>query len=93
MGFQLPDGRRCGDDGPPLSQASILAKSAFMSHSSWERFFNWYEGDRMNTQISIGLALVIVSLLCLEMFFFNWDGTIFLMRKMADLIEWMAFWR
>ena len=64
-----------------------------MSHSSWERFFNWYEGDRMNTQISIGLALVIVSLLCLDMFFFNWDGTIFLMRKMADLIEWMAFWR
>ena len=47
----------------------------------------------MNTQISIGLALVIVSLLCLDMFFFNWDGTIFLMRKMADLIEWLVFWR
>lgn len=47
----------------------------------------------MNTQISIGLALVIVSLLCLDMFFFNWDGIIFLMRKMADLIEWLAFWR
>ncbi|WP_298675035.1 hypothetical protein [uncultured Lentibacter sp.] len=47
----------------------------------------------MNTPISIGLGLMIVALLCLDMFFFNWGGTIFLLRKLSGLIEWMAFWR
>jgi hypothetical protein len=47
----------------------------------------------MNSQISIVLALVTVALLCLDMFFFGWDGTVFLLRKMAELIEWLAFWR
>lgn len=47
----------------------------------------------MNTQISIGLGLVIVSLLFLDKFFYDWDGIVFLMRKMAELIEWLAFWR
>lgn len=47
----------------------------------------------MNSQISIVLALVIVALLCLDMFFFGCEGTVFLLRKMAELIEWLAFWR
>lgn len=47
----------------------------------------------MNTQIAIGLGLIIIGLLFLDMFFFDWDNLIFLMRKMGELIEYIAFWR
>lgn len=47
----------------------------------------------MNTQIAIGLAIIILGLLFLDSFLNNWQASIFLLKKGADLIEWLAFWR
>jgi len=47
----------------------------------------------MTNQIAIGLGLIILALLGWDYFSNNSDGILFLLRKMADLIEWLAFWR
>lgn len=47
----------------------------------------------MTNQIAIGLGLLLLGLLGLDYAFADWANTIFLMRKFADLVEWVAFWR
>ena len=47
----------------------------------------------MNTQIAIGLGVLILSLLALDGIFNDWDALVFLLRKFAALTEWIAFWR
>ncbi|WP_170222782.1 hypothetical protein [Marimonas lutisalis] len=47
----------------------------------------------MTNQIAIWLGLIIVALLCLDWYFFDWSGLVFLLRKGVELIEWLAFWR
>ena len=49
--------------------------------------------DQMTNQIAIGLGLLILGLLGLDAFLYDSAGLLFLLRKFADLIEWMAFWR
>lgn len=47
----------------------------------------------MTNQIAIGLAVVIVGFLLLDHFVFQLDAITFVMRKLLELINWMAFWR
>lgn len=47
----------------------------------------------MNTQIAIGLGLVLVSLFFLDGYMNDWQATIFTLKKGTELIEWLAFWR
>lgn len=47
----------------------------------------------MTNQIAIGIGLAILALLSFDMFFFDWSGLVFLLKKLADLIEYLAFWR
>lgn len=47
----------------------------------------------MTNRIAIFLALLIVIALVLDFTYQHGDGTLFLMRKLTALIEWMAFWR
>lgn len=47
----------------------------------------------MTNQIAIGLGIVILGLLGLDFFLFDWDNLIFLFRKLVDLTEYLAFWR
>ena len=47
----------------------------------------------MTNQIAIGLGLLILGLLGLDYFWYDSAGILFLLRKLADLIEWLAFWR
>ncbi|MEZ5714418.1 MAG: hypothetical protein R3D85_04155 [Paracoccaceae bacterium] len=47
----------------------------------------------MTNQIAIGLGIVILGLLGIDIFFFGGANLLFLLRKLADLIEWVAFWR
>ncbi len=47
----------------------------------------------MTNQIAIGLGLVILGLIGLDWYLTDATGTLFLIRKGTDLIEWMAFWR
>nr|WP_309504240.1 glyceraldehyde-3-phosphate dehydrogenase [uncultured Roseovarius sp.] len=47
----------------------------------------------MTNKIAIGIGLLIVLGLSLDYALQDWGGTVFLGRKFADLIEWLAFWR
>ena len=47
----------------------------------------------MTNQIAIGLGLLIVAGLGLDALLYGSDGILFLFRKLAELIEWLAFWR
>ncbi len=47
----------------------------------------------MTNQIALVLGVLILIALGCDGFFNDWTATVFLGRKLADLIEWMAFWR
>lgn len=47
----------------------------------------------MNNQIAIALGLLILVFLGVDKVYNDWSMTLFLARKLADLIEWLAFWR
>ncbi|MDQ2089019.1 hypothetical protein [Marimonas arenosa] len=47
----------------------------------------------MTNQIAIGLGLFILALVGLDYFLFDWSNLMFLLKKLADLIEYLAFWR
>lgn len=47
----------------------------------------------MTNQIAIGLGLLIAVFLGIDAMVYDWSNTLFLAKKFADLIEWLAFWR
>jgi hypothetical protein len=47
----------------------------------------------MTNQIAIGLGLLILAGVGLDLFLYDGVSLLFLMRKLTDLIEWLAFWR
>jgi hypothetical protein len=47
----------------------------------------------MTNQIAIGLGVLIVTGLGLDALLHDGANLLFLLRKLADLIEWLAFWR
>ncbi len=47
----------------------------------------------MTNQIAITLGAIILIGLGLDWYIGDWTATLYLSRKLADLIEWMAFWR
>lgn len=47
----------------------------------------------MTNQIAIGLGLLILAGLGLDAALHDGANLLFLLRKLADLIEWLAFWR
>jgi len=46
----------------------------------------------MTNTVAISLMMMILVALIIN-FAMGWDAHIFLGRKLADAIEWMAFWR
>ena len=46
----------------------------------------------MTNSIAIGIVLAVMVALIVN-FAMGWEGHIFLGRKLADAIEWLAFWR
>ncbi|MDP5335612.1 MAG: hypothetical protein NWT12_00300 [Paracoccaceae bacterium] len=47
----------------------------------------------MTNQIAIGLGLLILTGLGLDAALYDGSNLLFLLRKLAELIEWLAFWR
>lgn len=47
----------------------------------------------MNNQIAITLGFLILTGFAADQLFLDGSTTLFLARKLADLIEWLAFWR
>jgi len=47
----------------------------------------------MTNKLALWIGTFIVIALIADAVFQGSDGTIFLLRKLADMIEWLAFWR
>ncbi len=47
----------------------------------------------MTNQLAIILGFAIVTMLTIDAYSYGWDNTLFLARKLLDLIEWLKFWR
>ncbi|MEL7014045.1 MAG: hypothetical protein AAFO72_12285 [Pseudomonadota bacterium] len=47
----------------------------------------------MTNIVALVLGLVIAAGLAVDYFQFDFQGTLFLARRMLDLVEWLAFWR
>ena len=47
----------------------------------------------MTNQIAIALGLVILGLFGLDAIVFDWSNSVFLGKKFAEFLEWIAFWR
>jgi len=47
----------------------------------------------MTNTLAVWLALFVAALLAVDFHQFDWANTVFLMRKLVGLIEWLAFWR
>lgn len=47
----------------------------------------------MTNQLAILLGALILISLGVDAYAYDWSNTLFLGRKLADLIEWLAFWR
>ncbi len=46
----------------------------------------------MTNLLSVWLFLILFAGILAD-YIFGWGATLFLLRKFADLIEWIAFWR
>lgn len=47
----------------------------------------------MTNGLAIFLAICIAGFLALDAFLWDWTLSLFLARRFADLLNWMAFWR
>jgi hypothetical protein len=47
----------------------------------------------MSNRTSFVFGLIIVGLILIDLYFFGTLHMVFLGKKMAELIEWIAFWR
>ncbi len=47
----------------------------------------------MTNSISIWLALLVFAFFGVDFYFYDWQLSVYLGRKMLDMIEYMAFWR
>jgi hypothetical protein len=47
----------------------------------------------MTNTIALWLVLIIAALLAIDYVQYDWANTLFLLRKLLALIEWVAFWR
>ncbi len=47
----------------------------------------------MTNQIAVFLGIVLLAGIGWDMFFNDGDSLLFLAKKFADMLEWVAFWR
>lgn len=47
----------------------------------------------MTNKTALVLALVIVGVIAVDMWYYGTEHIVFLGKKLFELIEWMAFWR
>jgi len=44
-------------------------------------------------RIALGLGLLLIAAIAADILANDSHGLLFLMKKFADMVEWMAFWR
>lgn len=47
----------------------------------------------MTNKIAIGLFIIIFGAILVDLVFFDWVNFLYVLKKLADMIEWLAFWR
>ena len=47
----------------------------------------------MTNQIALGIGLLLVAGIAVDLTLYDGVNLLFLLRKLADFIEWLAFWR
>jgi hypothetical protein len=47
----------------------------------------------MTNTLAIILGLLLIGAACIDIFVYGTEHLLFLGKKLADLIEWIAFWR
>lgn len=47
----------------------------------------------MTNTLAIWIIIVIAAFLAVDAVLFDWSNSLFLGRKFADVLWWMAFWR
>ena len=47
----------------------------------------------MTNCIALVLGLMIIGAIVVDVMYYGTEHLVFLAKKMADLIEWLAFWR
>jgi uncharacterized membrane protein len=47
----------------------------------------------MTNRIALVLGLMIIGAIVVDVMYYGTEHLVFLAKKMADLIEWLAFWR
>ena len=47
----------------------------------------------MTNTIAVSLGALILGAVAIDMLLFGTEHLLFLARKLADFIEWLAFWR
>ncbi len=47
----------------------------------------------MTNTIALILGFLLIALFAVDYVVFDWANTLFLLRKLVALIEWLAFWR
>ena len=47
----------------------------------------------MTNTVAISLGLLIVGAIAVDVMLYGSDHLVFLGKKFADLLEWLAFWR
>ncbi|MEM6713211.1 MAG: hypothetical protein AAF590_13155 [Pseudomonadota bacterium] len=47
----------------------------------------------MTNQLALLLGFAVITALTIDAYSYDWENTLFLSRKLLDLIEWLKFWR
>ena len=47
----------------------------------------------MTNTLALIIGIVIAALFAFDYFQYDWANSVFMLRKLTALIEWMAFWR
>ena len=77
-------------DGPGRFAGRGLDPQGGVGHRLSRSHLN---GADMTNRIAIVLALIIIALVVLDWRMADWANSLFLARKFAELLEWVAFWR
>jgi hypothetical protein len=51
------------------------------------------KGRLMTNRIALVLGFLIICAIVADYIYYGTEHTVFLAKKMTDLIEWLAFWR
>lgn len=51
------------------------------------------EGPAITNRVAIYLIAVLICLIAVDGFAYDWAGSTFMARKFLDLLDWTKFWR